>query len=543
MWRECVCVFWGIRVNNLQNAPGDRGVPGGIRRGMAVAPCRNVQMGALRNNASESVLRPSSTLAVPAFAGSKPRRRLSVDHAYASLLRTVLMPAWERVVRRRDTLKYLSYLEASQWISAEEQCERNTAALRALLAYAGEHVPYYREVFRKAGFDPRGVTSPADLEAVPLLTREIVRERYADLIDPAHRGKNLKKGTSGSTGVPLKFEYSMTSECWRQAVKLRGYGWAGYRPGLKTFYYWAVVSAAPPTLKTRIDRLLRRETFVDSMRQDIDSRREALNLLRKLRPSVVVCYTQSCAQFARWVLDEGFRDWDDVPVLCGAEAVLPGDRAVLTKAFGPEIFETYGSRETRLIAAECEAHDGMHVQEENLLVELVRAGRPVSPGETGDVVITDLHNFGMPLIRYVNGDMAVASGHGRCACGRGLTKIARVEGRRADAIRDRNGNARPGIVFHVLFSDARRELIRQFQAVQSKDGSVVLKVVRGREFSADAFQGLMQRFGEYLSGLPFSVEFHETIAPHLKSGKIQTIVVEKTFSRDNGVVVSSTSLS
>src|SRR5207247_3832852 len=145
---------------------------------------------------------------------------------------------------------------------------------------------------------------------------------HSDLIDPAHRGKNLKKGTSGSTGTPLKFEYSMTSECWRQAVRFRGYGWAGYRPGLKTFYYWATVSATKPSLKMRVDRALRRETFVDSMRQDTASRRAALDRFRKLRPSVVVCYTQSCAQFARWILDEGLRDWDDIPVICGAEADL-----------------------------------------------------------------------------------------------------------------------------------------------------------------------------------------------------------------------------
>jgi phenylacetate-CoA ligase len=450
-----------------------------------------------------------------------------VDRAYASFFNATLMPAWEGVVRRRDTLKHLAYLEGSQWLSHEERSKQDLRELRRLLSHAGEHVPYYRELFEREGFDPRGVSSRTDLNALPLLTREIVRERYADLVDPGHRGKNLKKGTSGSTGTPLKFEYSMSSECWRQAVKIRGYGWAGYRPGLKTFYYWAAVSAARPSLKMRVDRALRRETFVDSMRQDVESRRAALDLFRRIKPNVVVCYTQSCAQFARWILDEGLRDWGDIPVICGAEGVLPGDRTVLAKAFGPAIFETYGSRETMLMAAECEAHDGMHIQEENLLVEVVKDGRPCSPGEAGDVVVTDLHNFGMPMIRYVNGDVAVLAAPGRCSCGRGLAKIERVDGRRADTMIDREGNTVPGIVFHVLFSDARREIIRQFQAIQREDGAVVLKVVRGKEFSEDAFATVTQRFSEYLRGLPFSVEFHEAIPPHIRSGKIKTIVVER----------------
>jgi len=455
----------------------------------------------------------------------------AVDRAYAALFGRVLMPSWERVVKRRDTLQHLAYLNESQWLCTEERARRELAALKRLLSYAKEHVPYYRELFRKARFDPLAMTSRRDLEALPVLTRQIIRERYDDLVDPAHRGKNLKKGTSGSTGTPLKFEYSMNSECWRQAVKLRGYGWAGYRPGLKTFYYWAAVAASSPSLKMRVDRMLRREEFFDSMRQDPRARHAALTELRRFRPNVIVCYTQSCAQFARWILDEGRREWEDIPVICGAEAVLAGDRAVLASAFGPAIFETYGSRETMLMAAECEAHDGMHIQEENLLLEVVRNGRAAPPGVPGDVLVTDLHNFGMPMIRYVNGDIAILAEPGTCRCGRTLARMARVEGRRADTLFDRDGNPVPGILFHVLFSDARREIVRQFQAVQSNGGTVVLKIVRGKEFSDDAFAAITRRFSEYLRGLPFSVEFHDVITPHVRSGKIRTIVVEPPTER------------
>jgi hypothetical protein len=94
-------------------------------------------------------------------------------------------------------------------------------------------------------------------------------------------------------------------------------------------------------------------------------------------------------------------------------------------------------------------------------------------------------------------------------------------------MRDGHGNVVPGIVFHVLFSDARREIVRQFQAVQSRDGAVVLKVVRGRDFAEDAFSSVAGRFSEYLRGLPFKVEFHESIGPHQGSGKHQTIIVER----------------
>jgi hypothetical protein len=100
---------------------------------------------------------------------------------------------------------------------------------------------------------------------------------------------------------------------------------------------------------------------------------------------------------------------------------------------------------------------------------------------------------------------------------------------------DKEGNAVPGIVFHVLFSDARLELVKQFQAVQSVSGAVVLRVVRGRDFREEEFQAVKGRFSTYLRGLPFTVEFLETIAPHTRSGKIQTVVVERATGRfDDG---------
>jgi hypothetical protein len=107
----------------------------------------------------------------------------------------------------------------------------------------------------------------------------------------------------------------------------------------------------------------------------------------------------------------------------------------------------------------------------------------------------------------------------------------RVDGRRADTLKDSEGNAVPGIVLHVLLSDARREVIRQFQAVQRDTGDVILRVVRGREFSDDALAAITRRFEGYLRGLPVSVEFHEAIPPHVVSGKIKTIIVERTGAR------------
>ena len=448
---------------------------------------------------------------------------------YAWTYERVLFPGWQRGVRRRSTFELLSRLEATQWLPASELEALQLESLRALLRHAGARVPYYRELFRKIGFDPRGVRSRADLAELPILTRDVVRERYGDLISTLHRGKNIRKGTSGTTGEPLKFEYCNESESWRQALRLRAYRWAGYRLGLPTVHYWAqgaTVRRGIGAVKEWVDRALRREVYVDAIRQDERSMRAAVELIRRFRPHVIVGYTQATALLSRFVIDQKLRDWGNIPVICGAEAVWPSDRASIARAFGPDVFETYGSRETMLIGAECEAHRGLHVSEENLVVEITCDGEPVADGESGDVVITDLHNFGMPLIRYLNGDVAALSarplGERACVCGRSLLRLERVDGRRADTLRDPSGAPIPGMVFIAMFAGPR-EIVRQFQVIQAPSGDVRLLVVPGNDWSEADFQGILGRLRPQLRGLMLESEVVDQIAV-TSSGKRRPIV-------------------
>jgi phenylacetate-CoA ligase len=412
-------------------------------------------------------------------------------------------------------------------MSRDERDKLQLASLRALLEHAGRNVPYWRQLFHEIGFDPRQVRSLSDLVALPVLTRETVQERRDDLIDPAHRGRNILKGTSGTSGVPLRFEHCNQSEAWRQAVRLRGYGWAGYRIGMPTLHYWGTGAVMPDGLagrKIRLDRALRREVYVDAVRQDEASLRGTADLIAAMRPHAILAYTQALASFARWVNEHGCRDWPDVRVLCCAEGLMPRDREAIEKAFGPEVYETYGSRETMLVAAECEAHAGMHLSEENVVVEVAPGGRPSVVGAAGDLLVTDLHNYGMPFIRYANGDVGSMAVDGVCPCGRTLRKLARVDGRRMDTLRDANGDPVPGMLFaSILQLDAGA--LRAFQVVQKASGEVELKVVRGRDWHEEGFTAASRRLGGYFKGLPFRVTFCDEI-PASKSGKRRPIVVE-----------------
>jgi phenylacetate-CoA ligase len=165
---------------------------------------------------------------------------------------------------------------------------------------------------------------------------------------------------------------------------------------------------------------------------------------------------------------------------------------------------------------------------ENLVVELiVREGggeRPALPGELGEVVVTDLHNYGAPFIRYVNGDLAVALPPTRCACGRALSRLQRVEGRETDTLRDAEGRPVGGMFFSVLFS-VLADKVRQFQVVQRKDRSIDVKLVPTNLFD-DSLLGTIQRnCQKAIPGVALRMHVVPDI-PVEPTGKARVVVVE-----------------
>jgi phenylacetate-coenzyme A ligase PaaK-like adenylate-forming protein len=456
---------------------------------------------------------------------------LNVD-VYGPVYRNLLFPAWENVIRRRPTLAHLERLERTEWASLDELNALQCAALARLIRHAYKNVPFYRERFDASGISPDDITTPADLGKIPVLTRAEASASLEARKSTAPPYFEISKMTSGTTGEPLEFGYDRGSEYWRQATKLRGYGWAGYRLGDKSLHYWGMLEVLykKPFLarnKIRADRLLRRENFIDCTERSDAKLKRVVGAIRELRPKVLLCYSQAAVALARHVLETKSRSWDVLPVICAAEALFAPDRKVIEAAFGA-VFETYGSREFMLVAAECDAHDGMHLSMENLIVELLvreHGGlRPARPGELGEIAVTDLHNDGLPFIRYLTGDLGLQAAPGRCGCGRSLLKLAAVQGRKTDTLRDGQGRPVSGLFYHVTFS-VLADKIRQFQAVQRRDGSLDLRLVPNRAYDDSVLEIVRKSSQKFLPGVDVRIEIVPEIPPG-KNGKLRTVVVE-----------------
>ena len=452
---------------------------------------------------------------------------------YGPLLAKALFPAFE-AARGRPTVKLLESLHTTERWTPGALRDLQLGMLRRVLRHACRHTEFYRQMLDERGLAPEDFRAVDDLAKLPLLERPIVRASIDARTAKVPPLPVITKHTSGSSGEPVVVRYNAESRHWRDAIRWRGYGWGGYRIGVRALHYWGAgpkIATWWKQKKVQVDHLVKRDLYVDCTPRGDAALLDAVAQIRRFRPQVMVAYANGAGALARFVNDRGLRDWAPIPVLTGAERLLPHDRAAIEQAFGPA-FDTYGCREVMMIGSECEAHDGMHTAMENLIVELIvrepdGAVRAARPGESGEVVVTDLHNLACPMIRYVTGDVAVARGDARCACGRGLVRIGPIEGRVTETLHDGQGRPVSGLVFNIVLG-VIGGFAKAFQVVQRRDRSVVFKVVpfQGDVVPPREAKIIRDYVEKYLPGVPITIEVVGDIPP-TAAGKRHPVVVEK----------------
>jgi phenylacetate-CoA ligase len=335
----------------------------------------------------------------------------------------------------------------------------------------------------------------------------------------------LTKSTGGSSGVPLQFDLDRGSNDRRTAAWHRGYGWAGAAPGTRQVYLWGVPLGRQTWLKRTKDSMyarFQRRLVLNTFELRDDNVDEYLRRLNRSRPEVIVAYTNPLYTFAQALKERGLAPFAPRSIVVGAEKLHAFQRTLIEQVFQAPVFETYGSREFMLIGAECDRHAGLHLTHENLLVEVLDDDcRPSPDGQEGNLVVTDLHNYGMPFVRYLTGDRAVA-GWGLCPCGRGLPLLKRVVGRQLDMLRTPDGRFVPGEFFPHLLKDF--PAVRRFQVVQDNPASVQLRAVL-RETWTEADRGVLEREIRCVLGPAVRFEFLPVAdIPLTPAGKLQVVV-------------------
>ncbi|MGL4549747.1 MAG: phenylacetate--CoA ligase family protein, partial [Gemmataceae bacterium] len=322
-------------------------------------------------------------------------------------------------------------LDRSQWLDPEQMRAWQLRRLRALVSHCKAHVPHYRDAL--AGIDPATL---GGVEQLPTLTRRAYQEHFprmrAEALPPGHRATGSAY-TSGTTGVPIEvLQTDAVHNVWL-SLFLRDLDWSGADVTGRL----AAVRALPANVEGRAlphwhPRWADALHTGTSVGYDIHhDPRDMLAWLQQVRPDYVLNHPATMEAIARlapgpWPGFKGF--------LSFAETLYPHQREAIERTFGVSVYDTYSSCEAGYIASQCPEGAGLHVHAENVLLEVLdELDRPCPPGVTGRAVVTVLHNYRGPLLRYDIGD-EVTPGAG-CRCGRGLPYLTEVLGKHRPHLR------------------------------------------------------------------------------------------------------------
>ena len=440
--------------------------------------------------------------------------------------------AWPALPDRRTAfiLGLLYQMERSERWPAERIRRYQFRQLALLLRHAGRHVPFYRERFNNIGFDVEAPLTPESWRQIPLLTRADVQENFTALQSeavPKAHGEVSEVFSSGSTGTPVRVQKTGLVQLFWQAFTARFHLWNGDDMSFKL-----------GAIKTQNDADSARYPKGVVMRNWgagfplVTGPAAVLNLnaktheqaewLSRTKPHYLLSYPSILEALAKHCLHEGIELPSIKRVHSMSEVLRPEVRRVCREAWNAPVYDTYSTEETGYIALQCPNSEQLLVQPEGVYAEFLDpAGRDCNAGEVGNMIVTPLHNFAMPLLRYEVGDYAELGD--KAACGRQYQVINRVLGRTRNMVRLPNGETHFPDYQDIL--DGFDHVV-QFQIVRRAEEELEMKLVARRALTGDEEQRLVAWLHERFQ-YPFKIAFtyHDEI-PRAPSGKFLDYVSE-----------------
>jgi len=429
-------------------------------------------------------------------------------------------------------LALLHQFEQTQWWPAERILEHQMKQLRLVLIHAHQNSAFYRRRLDEAGFDPAAPLDLSRWNQLPILTRDEVQDTGESLYCrsfPSTHGETYEAQTSGSTGRVVKVRGTQLMNLFWQALTLREHHWH-HRDLMGTL---AIIrlnpQARPPEGTVHQDWGLPTNQIHmtgPSMILNIatDIRAQAVWLERH-QPHYLLTYPSNLAALISHFQQEGTRLKNLREVRTIGETLTPALRQACRERWEAPINDIYSSQEMGYIALQCPVCEGYHVQSEVVLVEILDdAGKPCAPGEIGRVVVSGLHNFAMPLIRYDLGDYAEAALP--CPCGRGLPALSRILGRRRNLVTLPTGER----FWPILGMYHFREIapIRQFQVVQRALDMIEVRFVVDSPLEKSQ-EARLRALIQQSIGYPFKIEFtYLDQIPKSEAGKFEEFISEVT---------------
>ncbi|WP_031500855.1 phenylacetate--CoA ligase family protein [Bryobacter aggregatus] len=330
--------------------------------------------------------------------------------------------------------------------------------LQRLLEGAYAQVPFYRQHFDQHGFHPKQLKSLADLARVPMLQKQQIREtppREMIASGIALEHCNMVS-TSGSSGIPLRI---LLDQAGQRAQRV-----AAWRILFEHGFSWTDRTMEIRMTKGTIHPVQRLGIAPKTWLSILDDPQDWVRTLLAERPAFLVASAGTLRTLA--TVCPPLRVPPRV-VISDGETLYPADRALIQRRLGVNPIDVYGLVELSDFAWECEAHVGFHISADSHIVEVIE----------GEIVVTDLNQTGMPMIRYRTGDLGEwkpQSFHSSCVCGRTNPVLQVIHGRAMDSVHLPSGRTLHWEFFHEVLGRYTR--LRQWRVIQQPDQSLIVQL-------------------------------------------------------------------
>ncbi len=348
--------------------------------------------------------------------------------------------------------------------------------LKKLLLYAYQNIPYYKNSFDKEKMNPSDIQSINELSAYPIITKDMIRSNNLRSLNPKTLFKDrFKSHTSGSTGEPMWTYYDPVS--WirkKYFIKARARMECGLRPNEKIGIFEST-SQNSQNRPSFIFRTLKSHYKVFSIFEPYE---KTIPELSAFSPAALYGAPSYFFQLAQFISKNNCQLPSIKRIFTSSEYLQDTVRDNIKKVFNAEVYDVYGSTEFKEVAWECEKHEGYHINEDEVIVEILKDGKPVPPGVTGNIVITDLRNKAMPLIRFKLYDKGTLINE-KCSCGRTFSLMKPYAGRSSEYIILPNSE----IISPYLFTTSIEKIhgLLQYQLVQISEDKILASIVTNRE--------------------------------------------------------------
>jgi phenylacetate-CoA ligase len=407
----------------------------------------------------------------------------------------------------------------SQWKNKKIIKKNQFKAIKSIISYSYKNIPFYNKLYKEKNIKPCDIKTFKDINKIPIITKKDVILNYPNNIvnNNKYQKKLYHSSTSGSTGTPIEIMFNNNCRSVYEALWLRTLLETDYKPWNKfAFFHWKQFNKIPIYEKFGI---LRKNIILMDLKIS-----KQIKLLNKINPSYIYCFSSLFKLIYQKMKTKNEILINPKSIILTGETISKKFKNRIGQFYNSEIFEQYATTEFEIVAWDCKEHKHFHINDESVYLEIIKNNEVIQSEEDGNIIITGLTNYAMPLIRYNINDYGSKTNE-KCNCGRELSLLKSIQGRTDDFIKLPNGNRiSPSVLTsYIEIGDEFYKYVSQFKIIQKKIDKIIIKIVKKKDLDENFLILLKKRLIKITNNqINISIKEINNI-PISKRGKIKVI--------------------